>query len=105
MNSQKLSSTATATILATYFSIFGAALLGALFARFLYPKLKVAYQLRAHEVKTTDEGKSMKKQKKVTRSRRNLRDSHLSDDDANIEFEKAHDMEVFTDAGKFVVKM
>ncbi len=81
--------------MAALISIFGVAILGAWFIRFLYPKLKLAYQLRQHKFPRGD----IKKKRHQTKTR-----SDLYEDEDELEIERMPDMELYTDVGKFVVQ-
>ncbi len=94
----------TGTILATFFTIFGVAVLVALFIRFLFPRLKLAYQLRKHQPREY-EGKGHVKRTSAASRRKSTRARVYEDDEGDINIERMGDMEVYTQVGKFVVKM
>ncbi len=81
----------TRGIIAAFFSVFGLAIFVALFVRFFVPKLRLAYQLRKHRPRNNEKGL------------KHIR-SELEEEN-EIEIERAADMEMYTEAGKFVVRM
>ncbi len=97
----------TGSILAAFFSIFGVAIFGALFVRFLYPKLKLAFQVRHHKSDKDQGNREGRKRKRRTFIRRLTKiRSHLYEDEdgIDIDIERTPDMELYTEAGKFVVQ-
>ncbi len=82
----------------TLLAVFGMAILVVLFVYFLLPKLRLAYQLRKHKSQVS----------KRTGKKKQLDSScdHLEYyEDRVMEIERANDMELYSGAGKFVVRM
>ncbi len=95
----------TGSVIAAFFAIVGVAILGVLFVRFLYPKLKLAYQVRKHKPTTSKRNNNNRKR---SRSGRRVVGKTRHDEDNEeeiIEIERMQDMELYTEAGKFVVNM
>ncbi len=79
------------------------AVLVALCIRFLYPKLKLAYQL--HKAKTTKEMEE-NRSRFYRRGRNNKNTFQRSPtEEDELQIEKTPDMELYTQVGKFVVNM
>ncbi len=91
--------------MAAFFSIFGVAILGALFVRILYPKLKLALQLRQQRsLATNNDDKHERNTKRHGFLRYRSKTSHLNEVDGELEIERMPDMELYTEVGKFVVQ-
>ncbi len=96
----------TGTILATSFAITAAAAILAALFRFLYLKLTLANQLRNSKQSIKQESKQgqVHGQGKRKSLFQRLR-SKSNEDDESLAIERMNDMEVYTEAGKFVVNM
>ncbi len=94
----------TTSILAAILSVFGVAILLALFILFLYPKLKLTYQLHKAKIRKYREENGIRFNRKGRKNDKRVLQRSTTEEE-ELQIEKTPNMELYTQVGKFVVNM